>query len=305
MKKKSLIISVLALFSVFVISGCSSGGGQKEPKAEIKEAFKNLYAVSSASFNVDFKGDMKAADGTASTFELTLDGATDMSNVKEPKVNLKLNGKGGVAAEIQEFDGEVRLDKENVYFLVGKFPDLGELVPAEMITPFIGKWWKMPIPEGTFDKTALPTGDEKELTDQQKKIRALLEDTTFFKDLTYVGLESGNDHYKGVLDKAALQNFVVEVNKIQGITMTEDDKKAFKEGLDEVDVAADIWIDAKEKIVTKISGKVTDLKPENGTDAVEFAMVFGNFNEDVKVEVPEEAEEFNPLMMLGQPTPTP
>ncbi len=305
MKKKSLIISVLALFGVFVISGCSSGGGEKDPKAEIKEAFKNLYAVSSASFGVDFKGDMKAEDGTSSTFELKVEGATDMSNVKEPKVNLKVKGKGGVGGQSQEFDGEVRLDKENVYFLVGKFPDLGELVPAEMITPFLGKWWKMPIPEGTFDKTTLPTGDEKELTEQQKKIRALLEDTTFFKDLTYVGLESGNDHYKGVLDKAALQNFVVEVNKIQGITMTEEDKKAFQEGLDEVQVDTDIWVDTKEKIVTKVSGKITDLKPENGTDAVDFAMTFGDFNEDVKVEAPEDAEEFNPLMMLGQPTPTP
>lgn len=303
MKRKNLALSILALFSVFLISGCSGTDGQKNVKAEIKEAFKNLYAVSSASFQVDLKGEMKEADGKQSGFDLKIDGASDMHDVKTPKLNLKVNGTGAAEGKEQGFDGEVRLDKENVYFLVSKFPDLGELVPAEMVKPFIGKWWKMPIPEGTFDKTSLPTGNEEELTEEQKKIRKLLEDTDFFKDLTYVGEENGNNHYKGTLNKKALKNFVFEVEKIQGNTMSESDKKAFEEGLEEVQVDADLWVDANEEILTKVSGKVTDLKAENGTDSLDFTMSFGNFNKKVEIEEPKEAEEFNPLMLLGQPTP--
>jgi hypothetical protein len=306
MKKfKVLFISLTVL--ALGLSGCTLFGPE-EPTGDydeiVKEAFKNMYNIKSCDYSVDMNGSFDT-EGQEVDFDIAMSGVQDLSDLTNPKFTLKFEGSGSAPDYANEsVDAEIRLTDNVFYFVLNNASSFGGNIPSEMIEPYIGQWYSMVVPEGTFgDNQFSIFADDEDLTPNQKAMKDLLENTSFFKDIAYVGNEDGRQVYSAVLDKDATLEFMTESLKIEGQSMTDSEMEDAKKGLDASDLNVKIGIDPELNAVSMISGSLKVEAPEEAGEAsFDFEVVMDNLGEAITVEVPSSAKEFDPMMIFGAMT---
>jgi hypothetical protein len=326
MKKTKFLSGVaLGLLTISLLAACQQGPAQPSKPGEevIKDGIKKLTEITSASYDVAFKGDIKDNANQNMKFDVGFSGALDIKDPKEPKFIFKLNGSGsdqtgnGGAAGL-----DLKLNKEAVYFNVAKLDLKGAGAPAlpAEITAKFNKWWKITLPPEMAQELSktVPAGEPGKLTPEQEKMQKMLTEANVLGKPTYVGVEAikgeQSYHYSVTLDKKALVAFVKKTAEAEGTTVTAEEMKQLEDGMNKVDLKGDIWVGSTSGVITQFVG---DFKLTGGTDepsgTMNFKVTLSDVNKPVTIDAPKDATEFpmeevlGPLMMMqggGLPTDT-
>ncbi len=293
--------------------GC---GAQEQPQMTpdevVKEGVKNLYEVNSGEYEINLKGEAVGAEGMTPQnidFDVNLEGIFDYSSKILPKYTMRLNGAAIVDGGSEEsLSLELRLDNENMYVYISEVPSLDGALPAEMVELFADQWWSLPIPEEAkaAAQAAMEEADagmERELTAEEKQMKELVENTTFFGNLKFKGTEkvAGVDSYRysAELDKEALKDFMTSAASMQGQVVSSADIENLNAMLEATYLPVDVWVGVEDLILRKVEG-VMEVTPEDaGTMDLEFELVLSSLGEDVEIQSPQDAQEFDPMMMFG------
>jgi hypothetical protein len=309
---KMLAASGLVVLSIGM-AGCQSGTlpGSESADLVLQKGVAKLADVTSYTYNLGLKGDLKGPEGEAPAsvnFDLNMKGNVELKDPKDPKFNLKVSGnmmadKDGGNAEL-----EFRLNKAAMFLNLMKLEGQGAVtIPEEMKSQLIGKWWTLAIPETALEEMAksMPQSGDANLTPEQKKIKALVEETKFFKNVQYKGTENvggeSSSHYTGDFDKAAFMDFVAKVGEIQGKAMTDADKTQMKAMMDNMEFGGDMYVAQNSGVLNKVKGSLTikdsaDKTSPSGVVTVE--LMLSDLNKSVVVEVPANAQTI-PMEALG------
>jgi hypothetical protein len=313
-RKFSFTGGVIALTAALVFSGCQQAAQpQKAPEEVVKDGMKKLTEVTSHQFEFELTGDLTGPQGEKPEkvkFTLALSGGADMKDNKDPKINLKLSGSGNADADTFDGAAELRLNKEAVFFTLAKLNVKGteEQLPQEFLDMYVGKWWKITLPPEALDEltASLPEGGSQEnLTPEQKQMKELFENTQFFKNIKFVGVESVKGeqsfHYSAELDKEAFMAFAIKASEQQGETMSESDKEEMRKGMEMFDFSGNVWVGQTSGVLNQVSGDIK-LKPastDEPSGTISVRLTLWDFNKPVTVQVPSDAEEFPIEQLLG------
>ena len=310
MKNSSKFLAV-GMMALMMLTACQPAPpASKDPQEVVQDSIKKLSSVTSYAYDVKVNGDLKGPDGVPPakvTFDVKLNGALDMKDPQDPKLNLSLDG--NIDADGDGGDGkiEVRLNKSNVFVNLMALNGKGTVaVPEDMKKEFVNKWWSLPIPPEALAEMAasFPQGDDSTLTEEQKKMKALVENTQFFTDIKFVGNETvmgeSSFHYSAMLNKDAFVEFTKQVSELQGTTVSDAELESLKTGMNNFDMTADMYIGANSGIMNRLKAnitiKATDATMPSGT--ITFDASAGSFDKAVTVTEPEGSQPF-PLDMLG------
>ncbi len=309
------VTAILGMISMLALAGC--GGSKSDPAGEtgkpatetVQESLSNFYyEVDTASYEVNLMGDVQAPEGQVPgsvNFDVTLSGSVDSSNPAQPMLNLALMGSGSMDdGADQNVDAELRLDSEMLYFVVNEVSDFDGQLPAEMVSEFLGQWWSMPIPPGTFAAAGAYNDGDEELSEDEQKFKDLIERSTFFKDIEYVGEEDvmgdAASHYTLALDKEGIKQFVQDgAMEFEGEELSEADMADLDEALEALDFSGEYWIGVDDMIMRGMKGTWTITPPEGGSIDLTVDVKVGELNEPVSVEAPADAQEFDPFALMG------
>lgn len=313
MKRKFFVTGgVIALTAAIVLSGCQQAVPQKPPEQVVKEGMAKLTTVTSHEFELGVKGDLTGPKGEKPEkvkFDVTLGGSVDLKDNQDPKINLKLDGSGNADEQTAAGSAELRMTKEALYFTLAKI-DMkgGEQIPKEFMDAYVGKWWKVTIPPESLKEftASLPEGGTQEnMTPEQKKMKQMFENTQFFKNIKFVGLEDvkgeQSAHYSADLDKDAFMTFVQAAAVEQGNPMTESDIKDMKDGMQKFDFTGNVWVGQSSGIMNQVSGdvKLSGTAATDPSGTVSIRITLWNFNKPVTVQAPADAKEFPINELLG------
>ncbi len=301
-KMKKLLIPFMVV--AMVLSGCSLLDKEQTAKDLVSEAFKNLEGMDYYDYEFDFGGEV-IAEGETVDFDISYNGKQDNTDKTKPKFTMEID----IGFSVEEFGdqsvkGEIRSDGEFLYFILSEVSDFNGELPSEMIDPFKEQWYSLSLTDDLLGgvspfSTYSMTEDDENMTDEQRELMELYEDTEFLKDVEFVKTEDGYDVYTGALDKDASKKFINKAVEMQGQSLTGDEEEEFYKFMESVDVDMLMYVDKAENALTKVTGTVTMIGME-GVDAdLEFSMEFMNLHEPVVVEVPTDVEEFDPMMILG------
>lgn len=308
---KFLAVSGLVVLSVGM-SGCQNAAApapQKAPEVVLQEGLTKLSEVKSYNYDVKMMGDLKGPQGEKPEkvkFNFGLKGGVQASSPTDPKFTLAATG--DMSADADGGSGELafRMNKDAVYMNLMKLEGKGSVaIPEEMKAKVIGKWWTLPVPPEALEELSksVPQGGDENLTAEQKEIKALVAETKFFKSVEYKGTESiGGEqsyHYAGALDEAAFMDFVAKASKIQGKEMTESDKVDMKKAMELFDFTGDMYVGQTSGLMNKMKGTLTFTGgSDSPTGTVGMDIMLSDFNKDVTVEVPKDAQPI-PMEALG------
>ncbi|MCC6643590.1 hypothetical protein IT411_02470 [Candidatus Peregrinibacteria bacterium] len=284
---------------------------QKAPEVMLQEGLTKLSNTTSYSYNVDMVGDLKGPEGEKPElvkFNMNMNGGVEAKDPKDPKLNL--NVKGEMSADADGGTGELafRMNKDAIFLNLMSLEGKGSVaIPEEMKAQFINKWWTMPIPPEALEQLSMSmaSGSEANMTEEQKQMKKLVEETKFFKNVEYKGMESVNGeqsyHYTGMLDEAAFSEFVAKASEMQGQTVSETEKADMMKAFEFMDFSGDFYVGKDSGALNKGKGTITfkqneDKSSPSGTVTVEF--VISNINKPVTVEVPADAQPI-PMEALG------
>lgn len=310
---KILVASGLLTLSV-ALAGCQNAApGQQggSPEAALQQGISKLADVTSYTYAAKVKADLTGPAGEAPqkiAFNLNLDGNVEVKDSTDPRFNLKMSGNMMADSDGGSADLEFRLNKEAMFVNLLKLEGQGAVtIPAEMKAQLIGKWWTLPIPPEALQEMAksLPQGGQANLTEEQKKVKVLVEQTKFFKNVEFKGTENVggemSNHYTAVFDKDAFMGFVVKMAELQNQPMSEADQSQMKAGMANMEFNGHVYVGQNSGVLNKVKGDLTFKDASNanspsGTVAME--LMLSDLNKPVAVEVPAGAQPV-PLEALG------
>lgn len=319
-KLKKISAYFLGVMFLLTFGGCALLGPQapaKSPDEVLKEAAGNVFSIASGGYDFSVSGyalssaftTQGGTDTSIATtdervdFNVTLNGIFDMQEKSIPKFTVKADASVKTGTELETLlGGELRLGKAYLYGMISKLESGTTEIPAET-KALIGQWYKMAIPEGTFADVQLPGTNEANMTDQQKQNKALLEKSTFFKDVKYLGVENvsgvSSYHYSATIDKEGVKAFLDETAKTQGTALTEQEKADMENALNSTDLSGEVWIGAEDMIIRKVTGtmKMTLESKELMNLSISFALK--DVNKAQTVEEPKEAKDFDPSLLFS------
>ncbi len=296
------LVAVGAILTVF--SGCSFSAPNPEKDGDkiVKEGLKNFYDVNISSGDGTLTGKIVDKAAKDLSVDLAFSGSGDMRDPENLLLNFKFDGTGMMDGQGENISAEVKVDKSDLYFIVSKLSSFGGLVPADMVKPMLGQWWKTQVPQDMIDslQDSALVGDDSKLTSEEKKMKNLLKDTQFFSGAKYIGEENGDYHYETVLDKEAIKTFVKESGEIYEEPVSEADLKTLDDNLKGVQLKADFWVGVADKTVHKFKFDFEATDPVAGAkvDGV-LTISIGDINKPVIVEPPKDAKEFDPVSLFG------
>lgn len=308
--KKTLLLICILLF----VSGCSSIPSlSSSPDKVVKNGLKNFIGVPSYDFDLSVSGYFDALQG-AELVKFSLDGQLsgeiDSNDPIDPKLSVSVSGTGAVgAADPQSLSGELRVNKENVFFNVSSLPSLPEAsLPQEFVDQFVNKWWQVPVPEGTYTKDNPLFGFSGADQEGLDKYKDLVDKYSLFTDLKDEGTEAvkGEESYKysARLDKDGLKGFLMASRKVSGSEMTPDEISQLDDMLNSMTFAGYVYVGMQSEKLNRVSGDlyikdVSEEQVKEGNLKISFSV--WDFGKPVSLTIPEEYELFNPFMLLGNP----
>ncbi|NIA02472.1 MAG: hypothetical protein GWP15_03740 [Nitrospirae bacterium] len=298
---KKLLVTFVAV--VLVLSGCSLL--QSGPTAEdiTSEAFANLEGMDYYDYEFSFGGEMTADDEIV-IFSVEYVGQQDNTDVAKPKFTMAVD----VEVSTEEFEnqtmsGNMLSDGEYLYFILKEISDFNEELPAELVDMFKGQWYSLSLDDETLGGlspfTTFSVAGGENMTEDQKELMKLYEDTEFFTDVEFVSVEDGYDVYTGALNREASKQFMKKVIGMQGIPLTGTEEEGLDELMKSIELDVTMYVDKTENTLAKVTGSMimTDLNGVSGN--FDFSMEFTNFHTPVVIEVPENVEEFDPMMIMA------
>ena len=298
---------MLAASGILIVSlglaGCQNAAPQKAPEAVLQEGVAKLSSATSYGYNIGLKGDLKGPEGKAPAkvaFDLNFKGGIDFKDAKDPKFDL--DAKGSLMADADGGNGEVavRLNKEAIFANLMSLEGKGAVtVPDELKQQFVAKWWTMPVPPAALEELtkSLPQGGEANLTEEQKQVKALFDQTKFFKNVKFVDNQAvGGEqsyHYTGELDKEAFMTFAQKVAELQKQPMDDAAKADMKASLANVDFSGDMYVGQTSGVLNKVQGNLVfkataDKSTPSGS--VTLSLELSNLNKPVSIEIPKDAQ---------------
>jgi len=306
LKRVSLLLIVAFVATLFVGCGVGSapaGEPAKPAKDVVKEAFDNFYKVKSGNYDVTAKGNMMPATATGlakMNFDVKLNGVFDGTEPKVPRFTIALEGSGTEEGKApQTLAVEIRMDKDKIFAIASKVPDLGESVPKEMIDAYVGKWWSTTLPPEVMNQIQLPTAqDETAMTPEQKEMKTFVQGLNFFDNIKFVGIETvdGADGYvySAELSREAIKSLIEKGATLQKQPISPEELKKLDDFLKNLSFSAKIYIGKSDMTLRKIAGKL-ELKPiDTGAAFVmDLGVAVTGLNQVVKIEAPAGAQEFD------------
>jgi hypothetical protein len=315
---------VIAFTAAIVLSGCQQGP-QLPPDQAVRQGMQKLTTLTSQSFEVALNGNIQSsADDSQQSvsgdsqqsapvntqFNITLGGSTDLKDLNDPKINLTLDGTVNASNESGSAAGELRMNKDFVYFMLSKLAIQGaDQIPQEFTDTYVGKWWKLAVPPETLKQltNSMPEGgSSQQASDPQKQqLIDLFNNTQFFKNVQFVATEDvkgeQSAHYTAQLDKDALMTFVQKAAVIQNKPMSDSDVTDMQNGLKNVDFSGGVWIGNTSGIMNQISGNITytGTTPADGNGTFAVRLTLWNFNQPVAVVAPAGAQDFPYEQLMG------
>ncbi len=297
-----LKLFTVVVVSVALLSACSGGKApEKDPLEAVKTSLVNLDNVKSSKYLFSFTGNaineniVKDGEPSKADFRLSLSGALDVNDKKNPLFSMILDVAVKVENELDEFaEIEIRGLEDFLYVQLSKMSDLGGMVPEEMVSPFVGTWWKLPV-----DKSNMP--DEEETPDN--RFEEIFGDSAFFTEVAYVGTEkvAGTNTYKYSFDlnSDAVLAYIIESNATSGMPITNEQIEEYSDVIDNMVFEGLLWVGQSDEILRKMSIKLSIENYEGVSFDGELIFELLNVNAKVSIPEPKDAVEFNPELMGG------
>lgn len=298
---KKLLIPFMV--GAMIFTGCSLLRSESTPKDIVNEAFKNLEGMDYYDYEFSFDGEM-ITEGETVDFSINYLSQQDNTDKTKPKFTRKIDAEISTEEfKNQSMTGEMASDGDSLYFVINEISDFNGELSAESVTPLKGQWFSLSLDNDTIGSLSpfsdfLMT-DEKNVTEDQKKLRKLYEDTEFFTDVEFLKTEDGYDVYTGVWDTKDSKKFVEKAMEMKGLPLTGSEEGEIDSFLESVELDVVMYVDKAENVLTKATGTMTmtDLKEVDGV--FDFSIEFMNLHEPVVIEIPEDFEEFDPMMIFA------
>lgn len=307
MKFKRLIQWVAFLsVALMMLGGCTKTAA--EAPEEVIKQFKQVTKEIKAA---DFTGSLAMAgvdQGDEMNFNLNTEVKIDRQKEEVRKADVSLKVDGTLKAGEESMSGQVnfkfRMIGEDSYFNLMEFnsTDPNAEKYQALATPYLKKWQHLSsdfIPENI---RTLQQKDEETLA-KEEELKDLFIETKLFDVVKEFGIESLNGkkvyHYGVKLNKEGIKQYIRKAAVINGREMTEaevEEATVFAETVTNMEM----WIGVKDYYLYKglviLSGQ--GLEEKGVTADVTLTYMANSYNQDLKIEPPADAEEFNPLSLL-------
>lgn len=307
---KKVCVSILLISIIGIMTGCSSAPApQKDPTQVVKEAFDAIYNAKTMSYEVSMKGTSISTNKPEQNlnFSIKVTGKEDSTDPKISIFSVDLDGSGSLGgAKKESVAAGFMQNNKDVYFSIKNISDFGGSLPSSSTKDFVGKWWKIALPEGGFDELINGKAATKKADDSQNNLNEVLKSSTLYKDVTYVGSNWGDYHYKAVLDKTEARKFLLKFMEVGGKALKPEELDTLDKALAATIMNADIWVNGETMILSKIESKL-DLKSEGdlaagvegGAISMAINVKFNDINKPVTLTAPKDATDFDVMAFLG------
>ncbi|MBU0727694.1 hypothetical protein KKA95_03340 [Patescibacteria group bacterium] len=304
MKAKKLLS-----FKLFITLGASlmllaSCGPSKSPEEVIQDLKQNLVEMQSGNFAVDLT--MSGVDeGDSIDFDATIDIAFNRMDKTNRLADIKVAFNGVMTAADQVLDGDVDFNIRSIgddyYLQLDKFESNDESILAAQpfLNSYMGKWLHIAkdfIPENIRE---LQQQDEAVLA-KEAQLKDLFISTNLFDVTTDYGIENINGkeayHYGITFNEDGVQEYIRKSAIIDGRELTDAEIQEASKIAASV-TNAELWIGVKDfslhKAVISLDGGL-----DNSDMNIDVEFGASNYNEDIQIETPVDAQEFNPLELI-------
>lgn len=301
--RNRVAMPLISLLVVIGLAGCQLLGTATPAKPGediIREGISKLIGVTSFSYEVALKGDVKDETGAPVKFDLNLGGQLDVKDAKDPKAILKV---AGTVSDGSNMSGngsfDLRLNKEALYFDILKLTVEGSSALPPEVTDMFNKWWKITLPAGTLDEIVLvvPPAEDAKMTPEQLKFKKIMDETSFFGKPVFVGVENvkGEDcyHYSVTLDKKAFIAFMKKLSELNGDVVTDSDLSDAEKSFEKIDITGDAYVGVKSALMQQLS---LTIKMAGGTGepsgTFTVSLKLWDVGKTITFEAPKDATEF-------------
>jgi len=309
MKRNNFLISkflILSGVSIITLSACSQA--LEDPEIVMEKAKQVLVEIQSGS--VEISADMTGNNGSEEniTFDGDVEITFDKTNEENKKLDLHVDVSGDIQVTEKAIEGDldfnfITLNKQ-YYVMLNEFNSSDESMKSiePFINMYLGKWLRIAedfIPENIRELQ----GQDEAMLLKQEKFKELLLKTELFTVSKEYGVEKLNGesvyHYGIEVNLEGFKDYITKAAVIDGRELT----------IQEVDEAvailayikgAELYIDTDDYYILKaVFNFFGEGINEEGAN-VDVAIVIngGDYDEDVTIEIPEGAEDFNPLNLL-------
>ncbi len=298
-------------------------------KSQTKGSF--TFKVNTAKTNISTFGEL---DITIDGIDINNPKAEIISSLEGESSGEEIEGSAKIDLNLKLFKQTLYLKLNELELNSKDDPNMTQQI--QMMSAFItNKWFKIPLPENQGLNPVGISGplslNNSQFTEEQiKQIEDLAKTIPVFKFAGDLGLKNGKYNYKVTLHKENIIRFIGEMAKIMNTELTNEDQDKIKEILQTIEIKAEFVIDAKTFELNEIkNGEIFIKSSENNEEAtmvvnaklsqkkteINFDIVISVNGEEIKInatldlntipnakiniEEPEEAEEFDPLMMMG------
>ncbi|MBX4191414.1 MAG: hypothetical protein KW804_01290 [Candidatus Doudnabacteria bacterium] len=236
-----------------------------------------------------------AGASTSLQFALDFDGSIDRQDSKHPKSELNFD----ITAGIFTVGMKMKLVNDIVYLRVDNVPKF-----TEEITKYSNTWIKID-PVALSEKYGLGlnlNASTASLTEGQKnQINELFRTTRFYNSIKRLDDDmidgKGMYHYSIVLDKAALKNYLQEVEKINksaGGLETSD-----LDALDSMQLKnSEIWIGKSDRMLHRVQTEISQSASNDSipSGSVHLLLNFSNYNNISKISAPSDSKNIDDVI---------
>lgn len=291
---RKFIASVLAVLLIMSATGC--GWFKKDPQKAVNEGVLEFTEVEKMQSKLVMTGAIQAPEGEIPQrmqFSIEASGQSDTSG-EQPKIDMTM--KGSLNTDGNTGSGELAfkiVDKKAFVNLMKlEFPGEANKMVAEQLGSVLGAWWEIPTSEQN------PLGKYAE---EQEKIREKLKTLQLFTN----AVEDAEEEVQGIsctryrvdLNKEAVKEFLLDLAVSAGNELTPEEEIAIGESLNDVEFSGAVWI-GDDDILHRIHATFTAQPVQGPSTSFEIDYTAWAYDEDVAIEAPASAREFNPLMLL-------
>ena len=300
------IFGLMAVMTAVVLlaTGCV-----KQPAEVLKNMNAKMAETTTYDYNMVMSAAMSGIPGTTvdTNVTATVDGKVDM---KDDKVAQSMNMKIDVSSEgmLISADGNLVATPEMLYAKLNTVPNLG-LFDLSAIK---GTWFKFDLAKLTQGAKAGEKVDLQKLTADQKALaKKIWENTKLITVVKDFGVEKLDNvgkayHYQVKINKDEAEKMIKEMYVLmEKKDFTADEVIQLQTALANLDTAnIEIWVGYKDYYIYKMTFAM-DMNIESATAKLKLTANFANFNKPVAIEIPADAQEFNPAALMGGATVNP
>jgi hypothetical protein len=293
-------VSMIAVFSVFGLTGCGEEDPVEDSSAYLQQAFYNLFGTESVRFKANFDMDLNdSSKGMNLGADLDVTGAYSFLDLEDKGAEITLVAKINDSTQGDfRFDVSIKNAEESLFVKLLDIPEIPNF-PTAFLTTVVGPWWQVESESagGGFSTGGFGTPADQ-LIGVEREGRELVLASKFFKEIEFEGSESVNGYsahrYSVQLDEAGLYEYMEAAAKIGGQEVDEDLKFGLLGLASVFGFEGDLWIDGMSGTVVKIDGELE----LSGADTdeistVEFDMDLSDLNMPFAVEPPVDYEVFD------------